>query len=317
PDAISVAAVTNSHVFAPVLTVAVPDGLPTVPVTLGTGGIPNSCSGADQKLVDVGTIVGTDGKPVERHLCGPPNDLEAPRSPLPKGSLTGAIALVSRGDCTFASKAARAQDAGAVGIIFVDNRPGEANGVSVRLPLPDAMISDLDGANLRAAMAATGGRATIRVGTAVQQVETGRSGIPVSFSAGGPTAFGHDLKPDISAPGGAILSSTVTETIGEPFAVLAGTSMSAPHITGAAGRRGLPARFSTSARGRSTRRRLRLHRAPARGRHAPHPLLLLRHAAEARGRPGPAAAAPPDGDHRAGRRPDRPLPVPERSVRPA
>src|SRR5205823_180055 len=38
----------------------------------------------------------------------------------------------------------------------------------------------------------------------------------------------------ISAPGGAILSSTVKGTIGEPFAVFDGTSMSAPHISGAA-----------------------------------------------------------------------------------
>jgi minor extracellular serine protease Vpr len=234
PAAISVAAVSNAHVFAPVMTVTEPTGMQGIPVTLGTGGIPSAWSSVDQKVVDVETILGTDGKPVEPHLCGPANDLEAPTSTLPKGSLAGAIALVSRGNCTFASKADRAHAAGAVGMILVDNRPGEANGVGVRLSLPDVMISDLDGANLRAAMAGTDGIATIRVGTSVQQIQTGRSGVPTSFSAGGPTPFGHDLKPDISAPGGAILSSTVTTTIGEPFAVFDGTSMSAPHITGAA-----------------------------------------------------------------------------------
>jgi hypothetical protein len=55
-----------------------------------------------------------------------------------------------------------------------------------------------------------------------------------SFSAGGPTAFGHALKPDVSAPGGEILSSTLRQfTGGSPFASFDGTSMSAPHVTGA------------------------------------------------------------------------------------
>ena len=38
---------------------------------------------------------------------------------------------------------------------------------------------------------------------------TGRSGIVTSFSSAGLTAFGHLLKPDVGAPGGQILSSTL------------------------------------------------------------------------------------------------------------
>ena len=50
----------------------------------------------DQKLVDVGTIVGTDGKPVDRYLCGPADEPRgAGRARCPPGSLDGAIALVS------------------------------------------------------------------------------------------------------------------------------------------------------------------------------------------------------------------------------
>ena len=63
---------------------------------------------------------------------------------------------------------------------------------------------------------------------------TGRSGVITSFSAGGPSAFGHQLKPDVAAPGGEILSATLRQyTGGSPFANFDGTSMSAPHVTGA------------------------------------------------------------------------------------
>ena len=59
-------------------------------------------------------------------------------------------------------------------------------------------------------------------------------GVPTSFSAGGLTPFGHALKPDVTAPGANILSSTLPEFGGDPFIVSAGTSFSAPHVSGAA-----------------------------------------------------------------------------------
>jgi hypothetical protein len=96
------------------------------------------------------------------------------------------------------------------------------------------MIADLDGARLRQAIGSTGGRATIRAGRQPLEIQTGRSGTPMAFSSAGLTPFGHDLKPDLAAPGGSILSSTVKETEGEPFVVLDGTSMAAPHVSGAA-----------------------------------------------------------------------------------
>jgi minor extracellular serine protease Vpr len=234
PDAISVAAVSNVHVFEPTVSVSAPSGIAPIPFNSGASTTPPTWQTLDQTLVDVGSIAGTDGKPVDRALCGPAGNLEAPTSTLPAGSLSGAIALVSRGTCSFASKSARAKAAGASGIFLVDNRPGEANGVPVRLTLPAAMIADLDGARLRAAMASNEGRATIRLGRQPVEIVTGRGGTPTSFSSAGLTPFAHDLKPDLAAPGGSILSSTVRETIGEPFAVFDGTSMAAPHVAGAA-----------------------------------------------------------------------------------
>ena len=55
-----------------------------------------------------------------------------------------------------------------------------------------------------------------------------------SFSSAGPTDFEHLLKPDISAPGLDVLSSTPPATTGSTFSVFAGTSMATPHIAGAA-----------------------------------------------------------------------------------
>jgi subtilisin family serine protease len=235
PDAISVAAVSNTHVFTPVLTVTsggAPESLQAIPFNPGPNRIPGSWGAIDRTLIDVGTLYGNDAQPVDRYLCGPGEDPNDPtQSTLAPGSLAGMIALVSRGRCTFISKALRAAAAGAIGIVFVDNRPGEANFVPLSLPIPGGMISDLDGARIRAFAP----QVSVKITTDIQQVETGRSGIVTSFSSAGPTDFGHDLKPDVAAPGGQILSSTLPEfSGGSPFAVFDGTSMATPHVTGAA-----------------------------------------------------------------------------------
>ena len=236
PDAISVAAVANTHVFTPALTVVSPAATGPQPIPfVQAGAIPKDWATNAHTLVDVGTITGTDGHPVDRLVCAPSGDPSDPRlSTLPAASLNGAVALVSRGVCTFDSKAARVRDAGAIGMILVDNRPGEANAIP-SLSLPAGMIADLDGARLRAAMASTGGQASILLGQDVQEIDTHRAGsTPTSFSSAGLTDFGHLLKPDIAAPGAQILTSTEVPFAGSPFAVLDGTSFSSPHIAGAA-----------------------------------------------------------------------------------
>ncbi len=236
PDAITVAAVTNSHFFGQGLTVVSPtlQGSSTFPVTPTQDGIPGSWSDSPQTVLDVGRLTGANGKVVDRHLCGPSSDPNLLKATLKPGALTGKIALVERGTCSFVSKAYRAVSAGAIGMIVSDNRPGDPNGIPLALGFPMAMISDLDGQRLVAATASTGGVAQITIGRGILEIQTDRAGVITSFSSAGPTDFGHLLKPDISAPGAQILSSTLPEFAGSPFAVFDGTSMATPHIAGSA-----------------------------------------------------------------------------------
>jgi len=237
PDGISVAAVTNNHVFTPVLTLESPaiQGAPRdIPIQADIAPkFPNSWALTSQTLVDIGTVIGRDGSGVDRHLCGQPDDPNGPYNALPAGSLAGSIALVSRGFCSFVSKSIRAQQAGAIGIVLVNNRAGTPSPVPVEMAVPTGMISDFDGQRIRNALAGSLGRGQIRIDSAIKQIQTERGGIVTFFSSAGPTAFGHQLKPDLAAPGGDILSSVTKALDPSQFSVFDGTSMATPHVTGA------------------------------------------------------------------------------------
>jgi minor extracellular serine protease Vpr len=220
PEAISVGSVVNSHVFTPSLTVTAPGGLPRMPF-IPADNVPPGWISSDQRLVDVGSFPGAS-----RLLCGDGAEL-------PANALRGAIALVSRGGCPHEAKAQRARAAGATGLIVAENRGGDP-GFAFFSSLSGGAISEIDGQRLRAAAAGRGGSVTVRFTRDVLEVPTSWAGVPSSYSAGGLTPFGHALKPDVTAPGSQILSSVLPEFAGDQFAVLDGTSFSAPHVAGAA-----------------------------------------------------------------------------------
>jgi minor extracellular serine protease Vpr len=152
--------------------------------------------------------------------------------PLPAGSLTGQIALIRRGGCTFLIKATHAQAAGAAGVILYNNAP-EALDPSVAgtpaLSVPVVAISGADGAALNAQMDA--GAVTQTWGTSVISAANPLANTLSAFSSYGLTAE-LGFKPDIAAPGGSIYSTWPIEL--GAYTTLSGTSMASPHLAGTA-----------------------------------------------------------------------------------
>lgn len=141
--------------------------------------------------------------------------------------LTGKIALVKRGEFSFADKALFAIQSGAAAAIIYNNSPealesGTLGSANVTIPI--YAMSGVYGDQLAAALAAGTVTATFD--------QTVEEDIMAGFSSRGPSKPSFDLKPDISAPGISILSS-VPDYEGW-YEAQNGTSMAAPHIAGAA-----------------------------------------------------------------------------------
>ena len=73
-------------------------------------------------------------------------------------NLTGQVALVDRGNCTFVLKAKNAQIAGAIGVIIADNTAEPVfamAGTDPTITIPTVLVSQADGATMRANLPAT------------------------------------------------------------------------------------------------------------------------------------------------------------------
>jgi subtilisin family serine protease len=142
---------------------------------------------------------------------------------------SGKVALIERGACSFREKALNAQAAGATSAVIHNNSPGNFNGT---LQAPDVAfavvsISLEDGSFIRA-------QAKPTMMTWTDQLMSSPSptaGLISSFSSHG-LAPDLSLKPDIGAPGGNIYSTIPLEQGG--YGTKGGTSMSSPHVAGAA-----------------------------------------------------------------------------------
>lgn len=218
PSALSVGASTNSRTF----------------------GFSVGFEGRDSFLAVPGT-----GEPPEEPVSGPVADVRGldesglACDALPEGSLSGKIALILRGECTFQVKLTNAKNAGAAAAL-VQAREDAPDPITMAVgtaDLPAMMISYGDGQQVREWLA--GGEPLIatmnfRYGKVPQ-----KSGWLADFSARGPSV---DLavKPELTATGTDMWIATQTLDPGgamwspDGYTLVDGTSFSAPLVAGAA-----------------------------------------------------------------------------------
>jgi subtilisin family serine protease len=217
-NAITVAATSSSRFFARSSTVT---GSAPVPAVLRSFGVAVPDSDHSPRRIS-GTIVAASSVGDSR-LC----------SRRVEGSLAGVIALANRGGCSVLKKARIARAAGATSVLVppYDASPPvpelDETAVPVLVapaPVVSVLESYLDDASAR-----------LTVHTTTREEAT-LSGVVATFSSAGPTPFDQQLKPDISAPGVAILSSVPDSNRNEPgdWAIFDGTSMATPAVAGAA-----------------------------------------------------------------------------------
>ena len=148
------------------------------------------------------------------------------------GFPAGSIALIKRGACTFHIKAANAQAAGAAAVVLYNNSAGRFSPTvagPIAITIPVVAISDTEGNAIAAAMA--GGPQTLNWQAGTGTFTNPTAGLLSSFTSYGLNAE-LTQKPDIGAPGGLIRSTYPLEAGG--YATISGTSMSSPHVAGAA-----------------------------------------------------------------------------------
>jgi len=225
PKVITVANSTHARVFSNPVSVTGPGTVPAsltsrVGVAAGAPAAPVTATITGEFAVAPGGIDGRAGE-----AC----------AALPAGSMTGKIALVSRGTCTFEIKKNVVVAAGATALIVHNNSPDPPSPMSFATAAPPSVMITLSDGRAFVAWAAANAGATVSIGAPLQRLTSGWADVVAGSSSRGPAAT-MGIKPDIAAPGTSILSSVVNDETGAVnpaglFEQLSGTSMATPHIT--------------------------------------------------------------------------------------
>ncbi|HEU5399109.1 MAG TPA: S8 family serine peptidase [Gammaproteobacteria bacterium] len=168
--------------------------------------------------------------------------------PFSPGTFTGnPIVVCDRGTNPLVDKAYNVEQGGAAGVIIADTATSKQDSPVQSYVIPGTLISQTDGDNLRAWLAASVTAAQAQLSGATLTTDASQADQLAGFSSRGPTdtAFDNLVKPDLTAPGMSVLAAlsnpvyTASITGGsnapETFGFLDGTSMATPHVTAAAG----------------------------------------------------------------------------------
>ncbi|MEZ4606352.1 MAG: S8 family serine peptidase [Deinococcales bacterium] len=142
------------------------------------------------------------------------------------------VALLERGSCRFAEKYEKAITAGASGVVIYDNQLGFPFAMGGMTPQDAFAIMVDNEAGLLMRQELNQNRSlTLNFSPEKRLMDIPTSGLVANLSSYGP-AQNLDLKPDIAAPGAYIYSTVPIEQ--GSYELYSGTSMAAPHISGAA-----------------------------------------------------------------------------------
>jgi len=156
------------------------------------------------------------------------------------GEVSGKIALVIRGACSFLTKYQSAQAAGARAIVVYNDgsAPNRMNPISMggfdgSETIPGVMVGFMAGDTMAREFAG-GASVTGTMGPSIMIPQVNRI---AGFSSRGPNGGAPDIiKPDVAAPGVRILAAGSSQpneaAVSAPFVNLNGTSMSSPHVAG-------------------------------------------------------------------------------------
>ncbi len=187
--AITVGATTNSHTL--VQTVKAASG--SLNTLFGNG--PKPASPLTARVIDSAST-GNDG-----YAC----------SALPSGALSGAIALIQRGNCQRDTKVNNAQQAGAVGvIIYQDSASGDGifpMGGMQNTGIPAVLIGNTDGMALKQTIAANA-NTQVTLDPTFRTVDSTAADQVAYFSSYGPSLGNMAIKPELAGVGSDIYTAT-------------------------------------------------------------------------------------------------------------
>ena len=194
PSALTVGAITNAHVWFSRLSLEAdnaPAGLRNIPARFGDG--PRPPEPVKAPLSDVERL-GDDGR-----AC----------RPIAAGSLTGAVALVQRGGCSFALKVFHAENAGAVAVVIyqLDGVEGIFSPAGLAgSSIPAVMIPNSAGKQLKSFLAGNPG-AQVTLDPTLSAWDAPADEIAF-FSSRGPSIGEYGIKPELAAVGTDLFTGT-------------------------------------------------------------------------------------------------------------